>query len=182
MNPADNDKHRKVAFDLRDPLQLLACGFGSGLTPKAPGTFGTLAAIPFYFLLVMLPLPLYALATLAVCVLGTWASEVTCRKLGVHDHSSIVIDEFAGFYVTMLPVAAALVTRTWPAVVAGFLLFRLFDVLKPWPIRVLDRRVHGGLGVMLDDLVAGLFAAACLWALARFLPAIFGPATIAALP
>lgn len=176
-----NDKHAKVAVDLRDPAQLIAFGFGSGLAPKAPGTFGTLAAVPFWFLLAPLPLPLYALATAILFAIGVWASDVTCRRLGVHDHGGIVIDEFAGFYVTLLPVAASLVAASWLSLLAAFLLFRVFDVLKPWPIRVLDRRVHGGFGVMLDDLVAGLFAAAVLWALAVVLPGWFGPATIAGL-
>lgn len=159
----DTDKHARVAVNLRDPAQLLAFGFGSGLAPKAPGTFGTLAAVPLYLLLLQLPAAGYLLATLVVMVVGIWASDVTCRRLGVHDHSGIVIDEFAGFLVTMLPVALSLVPAGWATLLAGFLLFRFFDVAKPWPIRVLDRRVHGGFGVMLDDLVAGLFAAFVLW-------------------
>ncbi|MFZ5723777.1 MAG: phosphatidylglycerophosphatase A [Pseudomonadota bacterium] len=159
-----NDKHARVAVDLRDPAQLIAFGFGSGLAPKAPGTFGTLAAVPLYLLLLQFPWPVYVVATLAIFVLGVWASDVACRRLGVHDHSGIVIDEFAGFLVTMLPAVLGLVAAGWATLLAGFLLFRFFDVLKPWPIRVLDRRVHGGFGVMLDDLVAGLFAAAALWA------------------
>lgn len=169
------EKTQRVTVDLRDPAQLIAFGFGSGLAPKAPGTFGTLAAIPLYLLLAQLPLAGYLLATLAVIVIGIWASDVTCRRLGVHDHSGIVIDEFAGFFVTM-----AVMTPTLPSVVAGFLLFRLFDVLKPWPISVLDRRVHGGVGVMLDDLAAGVLAAAVLWLLAAWLPGWLGPVTIGA--
>ncbi|HHH12835.1 MAG TPA: phosphatidylglycerophosphatase A [Thiolapillus brandeum] len=138
--------------DLKNPVHLLAFGFGSGLAPVAPGTFGTLAAVPLYLAMARLPLAAY-LAVLAVVILaGIWICGRTSRDLGVHDHGGIVWDEFAGFLVTMIAAPAG-----WPWVVAGFLLFRLFDILKPWPIGWLDRRVKGGLGIMLDDLLAGLY-------------------------
>jgi len=138
--------------DLKNPVHLLAFGFGSGLAPVAPGTFGTLAAVPLYLTMARLPLAAY-LAVLAVVILaGIWICGRTSRDLGVHDHGGIVWDEFAGFLVTMTAAPAG-----WPWVVAGFLLFRLFDILKPWPIGWLDRRVKGGLGIMLDDLLAGLY-------------------------
>lgn len=158
------EKTAKVHFDLRDPAQLIAVGFGSGLAPKAPGTFGTLAAIPFCLLLLQLDPEVYVWWIAATFGIGVWVCDITCEKLGVHDHSAIVVDEFVGLFVTLLPVAVGLIAFSWIALVAGFLLFRFFDVLKPWPIRMLDRRVHGGFGVMLDDLVAGLFAAVVLWA------------------
>lgn len=170
--PPAQDKHAKVAVDLRDPAQLLAFGFGSGLAAKAPGTVGTLAALPFAWLLLQLDFPLYLWWTAAAFALGVWASDIACEKLGVHDHGGIVIDEFVGLFVTLLPIAAGLVAFSWLALAAGFVLFRVFDILKPWPIRVLDQRVHGGFGVMLDDLVAGLFAAGilCVAALISGLP------------
>ncbi len=147
---------------LTNPIHLLAFGFGAGLAPKAPGTFGTLAAVPFYLLLARLPLGAY-LAILAVVILaGIWICGRASRDLGVHDHPGVVWDEFAGFFVTMIAAPAG-----WLWVVAGFVLFRVFDILKPWPIGWLDRRVGGGLGIMLDDLLAGAYAWVVLQLLAR---------------
>ena len=146
--------------NLKNPYHLLAFGFGSGLAPVAPGTFGTLAAVPFYLLMAQLPLAGY-LAVLALVILaGIPICGRTSRDLGVHDHGGIVWDEFAGFLLTMTAAPLA-----WQWLVAGFLLFRLFDILKPWPIGWLDRRVGGGLGIMLDDLLAGAFA----WLALQFL-------------
>lgn len=146
---------------LKRPVHLLAFGFGSGLAPKAPGTFGTLAAIPFYCGLAYLPgtLP-YILITLLAALAGIWICGRTADDLGVHDYKGIVWDEFAGLFCTMI-----LVPMNWRTVLLGFILFRLFDIAKPWPIRWLDKRVEGGLGIMLDDIVAGLFACAVLHAL-----------------
>lgn len=139
--------------NLRNPVHLLAFGLGSGCAPKAPGTVGTLMAVALYVPLSMLALPLY-LGVLAVAILvGVWLCGRTSRDLGVHDHGGIVWDEFAGFWLTMIAAPPG-----WEWIVAGFVLFRLFDIWKPWPIFWLDRRVHGGLGIMLDDLVAGAFA------------------------
>jgi len=148
----------KVAPDLRKPYQLLAFGFGSGLAPKAPGTFGTLAAVPLYLLLQPLPLSLYLLVVAIGFVAGIWICEATSRDLGVHDHGGIVWDEIIGYWVTM-----SLAPAGWWWLAIGFLLFRFFDILKPWPIGWLDRRVMGGFGIMLDDLVAGLYAASIMF-------------------
>lgn len=145
--------------DMRNPVHFLAFGFGSGLAPKAPGTFGTLAAVPLWYLLAQLPLWGYLLATLAVVAVGPWLCGRTSRDLGVHDHPGIVWDEIAGFLVTMILVPVSLVTA-----IAGFVLFRIFDVLKPWPIGWLDRRVKGGTGIMVDDLLAAVYAGALLHA------------------
>lgn len=157
LDPADR---RRL---LASPAGWLACGLGSGLTPKAQGTFGSLAALLPWLLLRELPL----LAWLAIIVvafpIGVWACEVSGRILGVADHRSIVWDEFVGQWIALLPALVA----PWWAVVLGFLLFRLFDVWKPWPIGWFDRRVKGGLGVMLDDVIAGLFAAAALLVVLR---------------
>lgn len=135
------------------PVHFLAFGFGSGLSPFAPGTAGTLAAIPLYLLLAPLPLWGYLLAALAVSVVGVWICGESSRRLGVHDYGGIVWDEFAGFLLTMTAAPAG-----WVWVVVGFFLFRLFDVWKPWPIRVIDRDLQGGLGIMLDDILAGIYA------------------------
>ena len=142
---------------LRNPVHLLAFGFGSGALPRAPGTCGTLAAIPFYLLLAQLPLALYLLALVAAFALGIYLCGRTARNLGVHDHGGIVWDEFVGFWITMLVAPPG-----WLWLLAGFILFRLFDILKPFPINWLDKRVEGGLGIMLDDAVAGTFAWFCL--------------------
>lgn len=145
---------------LHSPVQLLAFGFGSGLAPRAPGTFGTLAALPIFLLLAPLSLPLYGLVIVLAAVGGIWICGRASRELGVHDHPGIVWDEFVGLWIALFAVPAQ---PAW--VLAGFLLFRLFDIAKPWPISWLDRRVSGGLGIMIDDVVAGLFACAALHAL-----------------
>ncbi|MCU7797004.1 MAG: phosphatidylglycerophosphatase A [Candidatus Thiodiazotropha sp. (ex Myrtea spinifera)] len=143
----------KTAPDLRNPMHFLAFGFGSGLAPKAPGTFGTLVAIPIYLLLQPLPFTLYLVLLLLGFLAGIWICDQTSQDLGVHDHGGIVWDEIIGYLVTM-----SFVSGGWWWVLIGFVLFRFFDILKPWPIGWLDQRVHGGFGIMLDDLVAGLYA------------------------
>jgi len=141
-----------------DPVLWLAFGFGSGLAPRAPGTAGTLMAIPLFLLLDQLSFTGYLLATALITVTGVGICGRASRVLGVHDHPGIVWDEFAGFLISM--VAAP---EGWAGIVAGFVLFRLFDIWKPWPIGWVDQKVHGGLGIMLDDVLAGLMAAVVLW-------------------
>jgi phosphatidylglycerophosphatase A len=143
---------------LASPAGWLACGFGSGLAPVAQGTFGSLAAILPWLLLRELSLPLNLLVIALGFALGVWACNVAGRALAVDDHRALVWDEFVGLWIALLPALAA----PWWAVIPGFALFRLFDVWKPWPIRVFDRRLKGGLGVMVDDVVAGVFAGAVL--------------------
>ena len=143
--------------NLKSPAQFLAFGFGSGLSPKAPGTAGTVAAIPLFWLLSHLNLGAYTLAIVVTFVIGVWICGEASKQLGVHDHGGIVWDEFVGFWITMWAVPASL-----PWMVAGFVLFRLFDIAKPWPIGPLDKKVDGGLGIMIDDVVAGIMACACL--------------------
>lgn len=148
---------------LSSPVHFLAFGFGSGLSPKAPGTAGTLAAIPLYLLLVQLPLLGYLLAVCLIALAGIWLCGESSRRLGVHDHGGIVWDEFAGFFVTMIAAPSG-----WMWIGLGFALFRLFDIWKPWPVRVADRHIHGGLGIMLDDLLAGVYAWLVLQVIAHF--------------
>ena len=139
---------------LRSPTLLLAFGFGSGLSPKAPGTVGTVAAIPLWWLLAQLPLQSYLLIVALAAIVGIVICGRAAEKLGVHDHGGIVWDEFVGFWIAMaaLPV-------TWNSLLFGFVLFRLFDIFKPWPISWLDKKVSGGFGIMVDDIVAGIAAA-----------------------
>ena len=142
---------------LRNPLHLLSLGFGSGLMPVAPGTFGTLVAIPFYLLIAQLELPYYLAFILLAFGLGVYLCQYTSATLGVHDHSGIVWDEFVGFWITMIAVPV-----TWQWIVGGFVLFRLFDIVKPWPVKIVDKRMTGGFGIMFDDVLAGLYALCCL--------------------
>ena len=156
----------KITFKqlLKNPVHLLTFGFGSGLAPKAPGTFGTLAAIPIYLgVAYFLNITLYIAVTVFVALVGIWICGRTAKDLGVHDYKGIVWDEIAGFLCTMI-----LVPVSWLTVLLGFLLFRLFDIWKPWPICLLDKHIDGGLGIMLDDIAAGLLACACLHMLLRF--------------
>ena len=148
-----SDKQRTKQVALRTPSGFLAFGFGSGLAPFAPGTFGTLAAIPLYLLMVHLTWPWYVLVLLLSAVLGIYLCEQASKNLGVHDHGGIVWDEFVGFWITMF-----MIPPTWYWILLGFILFRIFDIIKPQPIKWLDKKVKGGFGIMVDDVIAGLFA------------------------
>ena len=156
----------KQRLSLANPWHLLATGFGSGLSPVVPGTMGTLASVPFFLLLGQLPVVVYVFVVVVASIIGIKICQVTSDDMGVHDHGSIVWDEFAGFWITMFIVPLlGISVLDWHWLVTGFVLFRFFDMLKPWPISWLDKRVHGGLGIMIDDLVAGVIAAVCLYAI-----------------
>ncbi|EIL2909585.1 phosphatidylglycerophosphatase A [Vibrio alginolyticus] len=156
-------------ISLKNPWHLLATGFGSGLSPFIPGTMGTLAAVPFFLLLAQLPFTAYVIVVLISCVIGIQICQVTSADMKVHDHGSIVWDEFAGFWITMSIVPALNIPLTeWKWLITGFILFRLFDMVKPWPIGWLDKRVHGGLGIMVDDIVAGVMAGVALFLVAKY--------------
>lgn len=144
---------------------LLALGFGAGRAPVAPGTFGTLVAVPVYLALAAAGPYVYAGAVLVLFTAGLWLCTVAERELGAHDHPSIVWDEIVGYLVAMF-----LAPRGGAWVVLGFVLFRLFDIWKPFPIRLLERRVRGGLGVMLDDVLAGLYGFAVIQAVSHLVP------------
>ncbi|MEO0443223.1 MAG: phosphatidylglycerophosphatase A [Pseudomonadota bacterium] len=147
---------------LKQPRQWLALGLGSGLAPKAPGTFGTIAAIPFYLLIALLPLSLQLLVVVISFGIGVYLCGFTAKALGVHDHPAIVWDEFVGLWLTMLalPLMGQALSYGW--LIGGFIFVRLFDIVKPWPIRWADQQVSGGLGIMLDDVLAGIYAGLCL--------------------
>ncbi len=146
---------------LKDPVNCLALGFGTGLAAKAPGTFGTLVGIPLYMVMQSLPVLTYGLITMILFLVGIWICDHTTRKLGVHDHPGIVWDEIVGYLVTMIMAPPG-----WLWIITGFILFRIFDILKPWPIKIIDQQISGGFGIMFDDLIAGLFALICMKLLA----------------
>lgn len=155
---------------LTTPEHFIAFGFGAGLAPKAPGTFGTLVGIPFWLALAWLPVEVYLSAILVLFAFGCWACGASSRLLQVHDYPGFVFDEIVGFLIACVPLLPGLGAPDWhPALllVAAFVLFRIFDIFKPWPIRVLDRHVHGGFGIMIDDALAGTFAGAVLYGLGR---------------
>lgn len=146
--------------NMKNPIHLLAFGLGSGLAPKAPGTFGTLAALPiWWFGFAHLSTELYALILVITFILGVTLCEITSRDMGVHDHGGIVFDEWVGVWLTLLWLPHG--NGLWPDLAwlaAGFIAFRFFDIIKPWPIRWLDKKVGGGFGIMIDDILAGVFA------------------------
>ncbi|MFT5063882.1 MAG: phosphatidylglycerophosphatase A [Gammaproteobacteria bacterium] len=164
---------------IRRPVEFLALGFGSGLAKVGPGTMGTLVAIPLFLLLWQLQdLFIYQVIIVAGSGAGIYLCGETARRMGVHDHGSIVWDEIIGYLVTMLPIVA-FGTGTWPLwawVVSGFVLFRIFDIFKPFPINLLDKKVHGGLGIMLDDILAGINSALVLYAIQLYLDGRFDSA------
>ena len=145
---------------LCNPIFLLAFGFGSGFAPKAPGTAGTLLAVLIHLILVNLPPWIHGTIIFAAFFIGIWICGRTAEYLGVHDHEGIVWDELVGYWLMMF-----LVPSNWLWVSFGFVLFRILDIFKPWPISVVDRQVGGGLGIMLDDLIAGVMGAVCIHAI-----------------
>ncbi|HAT58421.1 MAG TPA: phosphatidylglycerophosphatase A [Gammaproteobacteria bacterium] len=146
-----------------NPIHFLAFGFGSGAAPVAPGTFGTLAAMLLYWLAPPLSPMVYCVLLVVTTVLGIWLCGRTSKDLGVHDHGGIVWDEFVGYWITMFMAPAGVI---WMLV--GFGLFRVFDIAKPWPIKWADEKVEGGLGIMLDDVIAGILACLCLQGMVFF--------------
>lgn len=152
------------AFLLAHPAHFLALGCGAGLMPKAPGTVGTLVALPLYLTSYGIGGPLAVLLAAAlVFALGVWAAGVTGKALGVSDFGGIVIDEIAAFLLVL-----AVTPRSLAWIAVAFALFRVFDIWKPWPIGWVDRHIKGGFGVMLDDVLAALYAIGILY-LVRFI-------------
>jgi phosphatidylglycerophosphatase A len=153
------DSHQRRAV-LGHPAGWIASGFGSGLSPFAPGTAGSAAALLPWLLLRELPMVWVLVIIFATFLLGVWASNVVIERIGISDPGVIVWDEFVGQWITLLPLLL------WPAhwlwMLAGFFIFRVFDVVKPWPCSWADRRVKGGFGVMLDDVLAGIYSAFAL--------------------
>ena len=153
---------------LLDPVHFVAFGFGAGLAPRAPGTAGSVVGIVIAWWLIPLPFLVRAAIVLVACAAGIWVCGESARRLDAHDHPGIVFDEI----VAMLAAALVMAERSLPALFLLFVLFRIFDIAKPWPIRDVDHRLGGGLGIMLDDLIAALFAAIGLAAIRVLLPTI----------
>lgn len=145
-------------------IKLISTWFYSGLSPKAPGTCGSLAALPFVYALAWWGgVNAVAVFALVVSVVGVFVADVYAKSLGQADPGQIVIDEVAGQAITLLAAGTSL-----PLFVAGFGLFRLFDIVKPWPVSWADTKVHGGLGIMLDDILAGIIGGAVLWGIKTY--------------
>lgn len=158
VNPKYSAVPRVSAKWLLHPVHFFSLGFGSGLAPKAPGTFGTFAAVPLAIALhLLLPAWAYVVVALLAGWIGIWLCRVTADALQVHDHPAIVWDEVAGYLL-----ALSFLPLTWYTVVGAFVLFRFFDIIKPGPIGWCDRHLHGGLGIMADDLLAGIASAGVL--------------------
>jgi len=153
---------------LRDPVHFVAFGFGAGLAPRAPGTFGSLVGVIAAWWLLELPLAARVAVVAAVVGFGVWICGESARRLSRHDDQRIVFDEIAGVLLTSL----ALAERSILWFVLVFVLFRFFDIVKPWPIRDVDHSLKGGLGIMLDDLIAALYAAAVVMTIRVALPTI----------
>jgi phosphatidylglycerophosphatase A len=141
----------------QNPLHFIAFGFGTGAIPIAPGTFGTLLAIPFYLFLQLLNPTQYIAMVGLLTVISIFICDRVSKDIQVHDHPGMNLDEFIGFFITMIYVPSS-----WYTILLGFLLFRLFDIWKPFPIRWVDRKVSGGFGVIFDDVLAGIFACVVL--------------------
>jgi phosphatidylglycerophosphatase A len=155
---------REVA---RDPVHWLAFGFGAGLLPIAPGTWGSLLAAIVFWLLAPLPTIGFVVVIVLMFVAGVWICGESARRIGVHDHGGIVFDEIVGMLLTLTVVSHE---PLW--IMVGFLLFRIADVWKPWPIRDVDHRLSGGLGIMLDDVLAAIYAALVTFLMQRFFAVI----------
>jgi len=147
----------RIKKTFTNPWYFLALGFGSGLAPRAPGTFGTLAAIPVFLVLSYLNPIVYCLVVFVAFVFGVWLCEHVANDMHVKDPGCIVWDEFVGLWITLfwLPVG-------WYWILIGFGLFRFFDIVKPWPVSWADKSLGGGLGIMVDDVIAGFYALACV--------------------
>ena len=159
--PQDKAPRPPAKLVLTTPEHMVAFGFGAGLSPFAPGTAGTLLAVPVWVLVCWMPWPAYLMLVAALFGVGVFICGRSAKLLGVDDHSGIVFDEVVGFLVaaaSILPGQSTAAGPLWMWLVAAFVLFRFFDIVKPWPIRQLDRSLHGGIGIMLDDFVAGIYA------------------------
>lgn len=162
-------RHKDVAksrLKMSNPWHLLAVGFGSGLKPNRSRHDGIAGSDSVLVSDDLLPRQLYSLVVMLGICIGVYLCHQTAKDMGVHDHGSIVWDEFIGMWITLM----ALPTNDWQWVAAGFVIFRILDMWKPWPIRWFDRNVHGGMGIMIDDIVAGVISAGILYFIGHHWP------------
>lgn len=160
------DQATIAQLDKRKPYVWVATWFGAGFLRPAPGTWGTLGAVPFGVLMLVFSSPaLLLISTLLATLLGLWAAAEFEKASGIHDSKMVVIDEVAGLWLTLLPISV-LSSPSDPLyaayIFAAFILFRFFDIIKPWPVSFFDQKIKGAIGVMADDLMAGLYAATLL--------------------
>ena len=165
MSTQQQQREKTIHTALASPVGFIAFGLGSGLSPKAPGTIGTLMGMLLWLPLVHLPMTVALAIIIALFFAGIWICNQASTTLGVHDHGGIVWDEIVAIWLVLV-----FVPFDWHWWLGAFVLFRLFDILKPWPIGWLDRRLSGGLGIMIDDIVAAIYALAILWLLGQSLP------------
>jgi phosphatidylglycerophosphatase A len=159
MSNTDKPVKPKFADIVRDPALFMGFGLGSGLLTPAPGTWGTLAGwILFLPLLLLTEIGAWIVLILGL-VLGSWFCQKSADYMGVHDHGSIVWDEFVGIWIVLI----TLPQQSWSYWIVAFLAFRVFDILKPWPIKWFDQNVEGGFGIMLDDVLAAIMASMSIW-------------------
>ena len=161
------DKSLKIEIPVKmllNPVHFFSLGFGSGLTPKLPGTAGTLIGALVFILMPDMNWIAYLAIVICAFLFGIFCCQYTAKSLNVHDHPSIVYDEIVGYLVTMF-----MVPKDWVWILVGFILFRAFDILKPWPISAIDSHVKNGIGIMLDDLIAALFSLSIIQAVIYFL-------------
>ncbi|MGE3262587.1 MAG: phosphatidylglycerophosphatase A [Bacteriovoracia bacterium] len=149
--------------------ELVATFFYVGRSPKAPGTMGSLVALPFAWYLWMLPVEMAWPIVIAVFLLGCWAASGVIRRTGTQDHQSVVIDEVVGIFLT-----TSIAAHLWWHYLLAFLLFRIFDIWKPFPVGLVDKNIKGGFGTMLDDVVAAMFATGILWVILRYSAGMVG--------
>ncbi|MEM7054477.1 MAG: phosphatidylglycerophosphatase A [Pseudomonadota bacterium] len=158
MNTPQDVYKKSISTALASPTGFLAFGLGAGLSRKAPGTVGTLLGMLLWLPFVGLPMMPALLLILLMFVLGIWICSAASKALGVHDHGGIVWDEMVAIWLVL-----AFMPFDWRWWLAAFVLFRLFDIVKPVPINWLDRRLTDGLGIMVDDIVAAIYTLAVLW-------------------
>jgi phosphatidylglycerophosphatase A len=162
------NKQQNTKFNYKDPIHLLAIGLGSGLVSKAPGTAGTVMALPLFFLINQLPVIAFWIVLTVATLAGIFICDKTSKDTNTTDDPRIVWDEFCGLWLTL-----GLLEYNAINIILGFILFRVFDIIKPWPIIFFDKKVKGGFGIMLDDIIAGLFAAICTTVIVKSCVLIF---------
>jgi len=149
MKLSKSQLRTKVFSDWR---YFLGFGFGSGLLPKMPGTWGTLIALPLVYILSFFSIYVYIITMIITGILGAYLSQILSKELGMHDYGGVNIDEVLGFLIVMFPF-----TLNWQNLIIGFVLFRAYDILKPFPISWIDKHINNGFGMMFDDVIAAIF-------------------------